>query len=185
MYLADARGTSLTRCFSTTAASTAGCAALSAGEFTSCRLTITARFGGEDDYYIQLSEVGFADAAIALCVAGLDVPGVGSLVRRWSLSHHLHSQEEGKGTRGRERKMERRGRGRECQGVASELRGSKEEVQAQRDQGLTRQAGVGCDPRTVSSLSCRIFQEFRRQRPQLLYAVLARLVFAGEQGYEL
>ena len=49
-------------------------------------------------------EVG--DAGSALCVAGLDVPQVGSIVRRWSLSHHLHSQEEGKGTRG-ERGWER------------------------------------------------------------------------------
>ena len=49
-------------------------------------------------------EVG--DAGSVLCVAGLDVPRVRSIVRRWSLSHHLHSQEEGKGTRG-ERGWER------------------------------------------------------------------------------
>lgn len=52
-------------------------------------------------------EVWVADAdSSAVCVAGLDVPRVGSIVRRWSLSHHLHSQEEGKGTRG-ERGWER------------------------------------------------------------------------------
>lgn len=48
-------------------------------------------------------EVWVADAdSSAVCVAGLDVPRVGSIVRRWS----LHSQEEGKGTRG-ERGWER------------------------------------------------------------------------------
>ena len=50
--------------------------------------------------------VSVADAGNTLCFAGLDVPRVGSIDRPRSLSHHLHSQEEGKGTRGSERKGE-------------------------------------------------------------------------------
>jgi len=52
-------------------------------------------------------EVWVADAdSSAVCVAGLDVPRVGSIDCRWSLRHHLHSQGEGNGTRERERKGE-------------------------------------------------------------------------------